>query len=218
MSNRIPKSAAANNETKKIPKVEDNSNFDKFYPAWRLGKFDYSSRWGLNNLLGKFSFRLSTDLENAIIDLDDEDLLNSIIACDNIHFDSVDDFWRKLSLGYKRPLPANVVRLIARALPRDGFFQKIYPKLKSYESNTWKEILEFKHRRNDKMVTNNHPVKVEKFCKEAKDRLEELKYAEDELFSLRLEGKIRIYGFRVHNYLEILWIDLNHEIYPTSHN
>ena len=50
------------------------------------------------------------------------------------------------------------------------------------------------------------------------DIVEELKYNEDYIFSLRLEGKVRIYGFRIQNYLEILWVDLNHEIYPVDND
>ena len=82
---------------------------------------------------------------------------------------------------------------------------------------------------------NNHPystgVDVDKLIKdlqdykgewsdvadmyeEAQDRLNTIGYSDrDEIYSLRLEGTIRVYGFREMNYLDIIWIDLNHEIY-----
>ncbi len=68
------------------------------------------------------------------------------------------------------------------------------------------------------MVSNNHSVPVANLSKEARKRLEELKYDEDYLFSLRLEAMVRIYGFRVQNYLEILWVDFNHEVYPVDND
>lgn len=214
---RIPNSAASVSNTKKKPTTENNISFDTFYPAWRLGKFDYNSKWGLKSLLGSFSFHVNPELEDRLLENEDEALIDALNKLNGKTFDSVDEFWEKLSKNTNdSQMTSEISRLIVSDLVRDGFFSKIYPKLKAFESMTWREILEKKHQSKGKMVSNNHNVDVANFCKEAKDRLADLRYAVDQLFSLRLEAKIRIYGFRVHNYLEILWVDLEHEVYPVS--
>ena len=40
----------------------------------------------------------------------------------------------------------------------------------------------------------------------------------DEIYSLRLEGKLRVFGLRELNCLRILWIDREHEICPSKLN
>ena len=74
------------------------------------------------------------------------------------------------------------------------------PKLQSYEQQTWGEIEGKK----------NHFIDVETLNKCAQDRLEELKIIEDQIFSLRLNGSLRIYGLRPKSALIILWYDNNH--------
>ena len=148
-----------------------------------------------------------------IIDKEDDKLYEIICDLNGKEFASIEDFWHRLSSQYGKDISTDILEYISVCLVRDGFQQKIFPKLQSFEKNTWTEILSYKHRRKDGMVSNNHPVPVANLCKEARDRLEELKYNVDFLFSLRLEAKLRIYGFRVHNYLEILWVDREHEVY-----
>ncbi len=36
----------------------------------------------------------------------------------------------------------------------------------------------------------------------------------DELFSLRMTGKIRVYGIAIEQQLNLLWYDPKHEIFP----
>ena len=83
----------------------------------------------------------------------------------------------------------------------NGFWDKILDKLISFEKMTWGDI------ESDK---NNHFVSISGCNKCARDRLEVLKITEDRLFSLRLEGKIRIYGIRKKSALFILWYDTDH--------
>ncbi len=213
MSHRIPKSAGEALNVKKRLVSSGDVNFDTFPPAWRIGKFDYKSRWGLNTLLGMFCFNNDIQITEKVIELGDEKLNEILEEFDKKEFSSIKDFWHKLSVKYGGPIPSEIIEDISEYLVRDGFQRKIYPKLKSFEDNTWIEILSFKHRHRDRMVTNSHNVPVANLCKEARDRLEELNYNVDEIFSLRLEAMKRIYGLRVQNYLEILWVDLNHEVY-----
>lgn len=213
MGHKVPKSAEAVKDIKKKPTSSSDVNFDTLQPAWRIGKFDYKSRWGLSTLLGKFCFTNDSQLSDKVVELGDDKLYDILKEFDQKEFSSIKEFWHRLSARYGGPIPSCILEYISEYLVRDGFQRKIYPKLKSFEDNTWIEILSFKHRHKDKMVTNSHNVPVANLCKEARDRLEELKYNVDEIFSLRLEAMKRIYGFRVQNYLEILWVDFEHEVY-----
>ena len=57
----------------------------------------------------------------------------------------------------------------------------------------------------------SHNVDVQELSKEARDRLKEIKLDDtDQLYSLRLNGKNRIWGMLSNNILRILWWDPNH--------
>lgn len=213
MPPRIPQSAAnAESKGKQVP-LNIGPDFQTFHPCWRFGNFDLSSKWGLKSLLGKFKFSYTEDLLKEVVELNLDALNDKLTALDNKEFDTVDDFWSKLHSS-DISLPVSVIKHISNSLFRNAFFEKIYPKLKIFEANTWEEIRQYSHG-NGK--SNNHNVSVKNLCKEARDRLEELGFSDrSEIYSLRLEGKVRIYGFKELNYLEIIWIDFNHEVYPTS--
>lgn len=70
----------------------------------------------------------------------------------------------------------------------------------------WSEILN----------RNSHAVPISKICPEAQGRLKELKQDDvDELISLRLTGKKRVWGIRDQNILKILWWDPEHTVCPS---
>jgi hypothetical protein len=84
--------------------------------------------------------------------------------------------------------------------------QEIREKLRGFESMTWGESV----------GPNNHPVATASLCKTAGDRLEEIHLDElEELFSLRLSGKERVWGVLEHNVLMLLWWDPNHQVCPS---
>jgi hypothetical protein len=85
----------------------------------------------------------------------------------------------------------------------------IHSKIASFESMPWTEIYK----------NGSHPVPVKNLCALARKRLEELQLDDvDRLFSLRLTGKQRIWGFKERNLLKILWWDPNHEVCPSTKN
>jgi len=87
---------------------------------------------------------------------------------------------------------------------------KLTDRLKSFESRTWNEIFT-----GDKK--NNHSNKIANLCQEAKRRLRQLELDDaDELRSLRLGGKHRLYGFLRAGTFYILWLDRDHLIYPSK--
>lgn len=82
----------------------------------------------------------------------------------------------------------------------------ILPKLQNFETMTWGEIL----------GSQNHEVQVSSLCSEAQKRLKMLKLDDIEhLVSLRLSGKMRIWGLKKHRVLRILWWDPKHQVCPS---
>lgn len=63
----------------------------------------------------------------------------------------------------------------------------------------------------------SHNIEISKLTKEAQKRLTEIGYNDiDELFSLRLSGKERIWGIRDRFALKIIWWDPKHEVCPSN--
>lgn len=212
MARKIPASAGNNqeNKSKKNP-ISNAPDFQSYHPCWRFGNFDFGSKWGLVNLLGKFKFIYTEDLLSEIINSNLDSLDKILTNINGKEFETLDNLWSHINqCGHT--VSIEIIRLISKSLSRTVFFDKIYPKLQTYEKNTWDEIRLYSHG-NGK--SNNHNVSIQNLCKEAQDRLEYLGFSDrSEIYSLRLEGKIRIYGFKELNYLDIIWVDLSHEIYP----
>lgn len=63
--------------------------------------------------------------------------------------------------------------------------------------------------------SGSHNISIDKLAKDARKRLKEIGQADiDEMFSLRLSGKERIWGIRDRYTLKIVWWDSAHEICP----
>lgn len=83
----------------------------------------------------------------------------------------------------------------------------------NFESMTWAEILKAAGGRNH--GNNHHLIPVEKCCKEAQQRLVDLHLDDlDDIFSLRLDGKTRLFGIRDGRVLRFIWHDPDHSVYP----
>jgi hypothetical protein len=83
----------------------------------------------------------------------------------------------------------------------------IHDKLGNFETMTWAEI---------KANKQNHQCPVAETSQEAQKRLREINLDQyDELFSLRLSGKERIWGIREQRVFRILWWDPKHQVYPS---
>jgi len=88
--------------------------------------------------------------------------------------------------------------------------EEIRVKLCEYESKTWSEILV-------RGSYWNHLIECYKLCKEARDRLGDLQLDDlEQLVSLRLGAKQRVWGILDHNILHILWWDPEHRVYPVE--
>ena len=94
-------------------------------------------------------------------------------------------------------------------------FSQIIQALTNFERMTWDEINKQTH---DNGKSSNHLVCLYDLSKEAQNRFTELKLGEyaDQIYSLRLMNKTRIYGILRDGILSVLWYDEKHEIYPSE--
>jgi hypothetical protein len=84
--------------------------------------------------------------------------------------------------------------------------QRLHEKLASFESMTWDEIIV-------KSRKNNHFIPTKDLSKEARHRLEELKADDvDELLSIRLSGRERLFGIWDAGIVDLLWWDPEHRV------
>ncbi len=96
--------------------------------------------------------------------------------------------------------------------------REILPKLKVFKSMTWAEIKRQTYSgKKGRRKTNHHFVDTERLPNNAKQRLIHLKLDDhDQLFSLRLNSRIRIYGIVVGHVFRIVWYDPDHRLYPSK--
>lgn len=85
----------------------------------------------------------------------------------------------------------------------DSFWSEIMPRLISWESMTWKDILLVNKK-------NNHSIDPHSLSKIAQDRLAKKKCEAESIISLRLNGTHRLYGYITDGIFYILWYDSNH--------
>ncbi|MEH3100246.1 hypothetical protein [Sphingomonas adhaesiva] len=84
----------------------------------------------------------------------------------------------------------------------------IIPKLHDFEKMTWGEI---------DGPTGSHFVDVTAITKDARKRLPQIGILDvDQLFSLRITGKSRIWGIRDVAVLRVLWWDPEHLVCPST--
>ncbi len=88
--------------------------------------------------------------------------------------------------------------------------------LKDRESMPWSEIMSQTGGRGKKGGTNSHYIYIHELTKEAQKRAKELDIDSDQLFSLRVEAKKRVWGVLEDGVLEIIWFDRDHEVCPIS--
>jgi hypothetical protein len=84
--------------------------------------------------------------------------------------------------------------------------REVLERLKNVETMNWADL----------RSGGSHPVDVDQFAKDAKDRLTALKLDDlDELYSLRVSGEARVWAIKDENVLRLLWWDPNHKICPS---
>lgn len=96
---------------------------------------------------------------------------------------------------------------------KDEWCSKILPKLENFEKLTWGELSNQPKGRGP--GTKHHHIQVSDIVKKARKRLEKNEEWMDveQLYSLRLDGKTRLYGVLINRKLNLVWYDSKHEIY-----
>ena len=90
----------------------------------------------------------------------------------------------------------------------------VLTKVKNFEKQNWGEILHATHGRDNK--SKHHCVSTERICGEAQKRLAARKWEDlQELFSLRLSGKTRIWGKLENEVFHFIWFDPEHTVCPS---
>jgi hypothetical protein len=89
----------------------------------------------------------------------------------------------------------------------DIFWNRIFPKIQCFETMKWSEL----------PSTGSHPIAKTSIIPEARRRLEEIHQDDtDELYSLRMNGRQRLWGIRDRFIFKVLWWDPSHEICPSE--
>jgi hypothetical protein len=84
---------------------------------------------------------------------------------------------------------------------------RIRARFVNFETMTWTAV---------QQGTGSHPVEISKLSGPAVARLAEIKQEDvDSLYSLRITGRMRVWGIKDGATLRILWFDPNHEVCPS---
>lgn len=86
---------------------------------------------------------------------------------------------------------------------------KVFKKLGNFETMTWSEIaIDGKN--------SHHSISLEDCSTAAQNRATALNLAVDQVFSFRLEGKVRVFGIRDRWICSLLWYDPKHAVCPST--
>lgn len=203
----------------KEPKVvEDPAKWKGHYISWQISKIDENGKWGMSNLT-KCKFGISDPLLEQLVQASCQNELTDILFnLEGKEFESVSDFLYVLLNKTKSDISAEQLRIIITHFRNNALWEEVYPKLKSIEAYTWYELERITYGNRDRK-TSHHSVSIAKISKEAQKRLEELKLNDfEEIYSIRLNGKFRIWGIRMYSYLQIIWFDPEHTVLPVGYN
>lgn len=90
------------------------------------------------------------------------------------------------------------------AIHNIDFLKEFLPKLVSLEQRCWSDIISDKK--------HNHWIDCKDFSKEAQSRISQMPQSYDSLFSLRLSGKLRLFGVIENSVFYLIWTDPEHEV------
>lgn len=92
----------------------------------------------------------------------------------------------------------------------DGFdpslLQELFQKVFESQKLSWQDLVK----------NGSHLVDIEQLCPEAQKRLYQIQKEDlDQLFSLRITARKRVWAIKEGKILWLLWWDPNHEVYPS---
>jgi hypothetical protein len=197
----------------KIPKTTvEIGQYKNQNISWQTNRIDSGSQWGFAPLQ---CLKLNIP-EEKINELGESrnELFDAMMDLNQKIYSTTDDFLHRLDIESKKTVTAIEQKELLKHIDNYIFWNEIYPKLKEFERKNWFEIERETFGKRSK--SKHHYVKVADLIPEAQKRLVQLNLDDyDELYSLRLSGKIRVWGIREFGYLKVLWFDLEHEICPS---
>jgi hypothetical protein len=210
-------SFTGNPNTDKIVKVKgDPDSYKKLNICWQFSLMDFDFQYGWNNVISRIQFTPSIKNDIEILLLENEcaeDLYNSLAKLNTTDFVNIHSFFQRLQ---NIPHISTKDLLSILSVMKENFFwNEIFPKLKDIETKKWFELEIEQFGKNGK--SKNHWVHIRDIIKPARNRLKELNMDDvEELFSIRLTGKQRVWGIRDFNYFKMIWFDFEHEICPSN--
>lgn len=207
---KTPKTAAAP-IVEKQPRAIVVPNYKLMHPVWQIGILDLDGKWGYKEFNKQIDFIVSEQLLEYLVENDLNSLYEALDVLQKKERLTLQGFFSQLSSLSSEDCPPKVLKFISQEINNRFFETKLFPKLKEFEQLTWDEIEKQTYGKSGK--SKHHAIQTNSLVKEAQERLKKLKQDDvDEVFSLRLEGKLRVFGIRDNNCLKILWVDLNHEV------
>jgi len=90
----------------------------------------------------------------------------------------------------------------------------VFCNLCGLEGATWGSIMLATGGRNG--GTNSHHISVKDLSKDARNRADAINLKESELFSLRIQAKVRLWGIiePENRHFYVIWFDPKHKVYP----
>ncbi len=86
-------------------------------------------------------------------------------------------------------------------------FQQLWERLKAFETKNLSDLRK----------TGSHPIPVLDYCKEARERLLEIRLDDiEELWSFRIDGACRLHCFQEETIFAVLWWDPDHGACPVE--
>lgn len=93
------------------------------------------------------------------------------------------------------------------AVSAEKILKEVIPRLKLLEQSNWAEV----------QSTGSHAIEIENLIQAAQNRIKELYDDQcDSVYSLRIQGKERVFGVKDMAILRILWWDPEHEVCPSK--
>jgi len=92
----------------------------------------------------------------------------------------------------------------------------VFKNLHGFEQMIWTNIMQASGGR--RHGTNNHDIPVSELTRDAIRRAETISLEESELFSLRLQGDVRLWGIiePENGCFYVIWFDPEHKVYPIN--
>lgn len=209
-----PKIGQKPQEVSKSPKIiKSPDDLYRVPICWKIGNLDVDGMWGVSSIVGGVSFEISEQLLESIAKYNNDSLLLIIEELSSRTHTSHSALFENLHKSHDGEISTDLIKQICNNINYESKFNEIHSKMKHFENLSWSEI----DAETSGKKSKHHNISIDQLSSDAKKRLEIIGFGDlDEIYSLRLAGKLRVFGRKIGNVLDIIWIDPNHEICPSN--